>query len=570
MRNIFLEHDQWDTDSAGMLWDGDNLVGSIPMGVASVDFTGAVQDGDYIELSVGQVPGFVHVTVDGMPLQAEGGNVNFMAGEGPIRWVLPAGDVSIRMDGACSGGPVRLEGVRGLEAIDDEAETPAGVPVTVDVLANDMLEGEPVSLSDLAGPPEIVSGPQVGDAVVNEDGTITYTPPAGFSGEVELQYKIATPAPAAFYLAFVVGDGPEPLEWAEALDGEGNLISGFRIKLNGVPVDSTVIDGAGCYSVSPTPEGTYLLFGHFIGMSSDGSIYEWAASVLEIDSSGEIIARDDLGTHEEEGGGPTRGNYQVMGGGGFYYNGKVYSSVGVTSDFSGSDWSAGRYLVEMDRSLSHDRMLEIFGGEGPGEGLRVTQKHVTPQGAVLLNGGPSPMVIVNVPSWQVNYINSSLNTDYDAYQGSGAIAAGLIFIAGHAHEGDGMITAWDSYGDHLYTRPVGYLDLYSKLGNAAYIDGHMYLLFMDLSKSGWRIIKTDVEGVPDDSYTNNPGQVLPNFDSGFTVDDHGRVYIVQDGPGGYSYCRLDASGALDPTFGPAFGQQQRINAPYVEPEDPHD
>lgn len=82
-----------------------------------------------------------------------------------------------------------------LAANDDDATTPMNTPVTVPVLANDTLGDEPVTLGDLAGPPTIVTQPPAGTATVNDDGTITYTPPDGFTGEVEFQYMIKMPEP---------------------------------------------------------------------------------------------------------------------------------------------------------------------------------------------------------------------------------------------------------------------------------------------------------------------------------------------------------------------------------------
>lgn len=83
----------------------------------------------------------------------------------------------------------------GLVAEDDEATTSAGTPVTVDVLANDTYGDEPVSLSDLDGPPTIETQPQNGTVAVNADGTITYTPNPGFTGTDTFEYRITTPEP---------------------------------------------------------------------------------------------------------------------------------------------------------------------------------------------------------------------------------------------------------------------------------------------------------------------------------------------------------------------------------------
>lgn len=82
-----------------------------------------------------------------------------------------------------------------LVANDDEATTNANTPVTVDVLANDTLGDEPVTLSDLDGPPTIETQPQNGTVAVNADGTITYTPNPGFTGTDTFEYRITTPEP---------------------------------------------------------------------------------------------------------------------------------------------------------------------------------------------------------------------------------------------------------------------------------------------------------------------------------------------------------------------------------------
>lgn len=78
-----------------------------------------------------------------------------------------------------------------LVANNDVGQT-SGAPVTVAVLANDTLDGVPVSLDQLAGLPVITEPPSAGSASVNADGSITYTPPAGFVGEVEIEYEIST------------------------------------------------------------------------------------------------------------------------------------------------------------------------------------------------------------------------------------------------------------------------------------------------------------------------------------------------------------------------------------------
>jgi large repetitive protein len=68
-------------------------------------------------------------------------------------------------------------------AVDDHAETAAGAPVVIDVLANDFDEdGDELVVVDLTQPAH-------GTVVLNADGAVTYTPEAGFSGADSFTYR---------------------------------------------------------------------------------------------------------------------------------------------------------------------------------------------------------------------------------------------------------------------------------------------------------------------------------------------------------------------------------------------
>lgn len=70
-------------------------------------------------------------------------------------------------------------------AVDDEATTTVDVPVTVDVLSNDQSNnGETLTVNRL------VTLPSNGEAVINENSTITYTPNAGWFGKDSFIYEI--------------------------------------------------------------------------------------------------------------------------------------------------------------------------------------------------------------------------------------------------------------------------------------------------------------------------------------------------------------------------------------------
>ncbi|KIN72244.1 cadherin-like domain-containing protein [Sulfitobacter guttiformis] len=72
-------------------------------------------------------------------------------------------------------------------AADDVAETPEDTPVTIPVLANDTdPQGDPLTVTVATSPD--------GDVVINDDGTLTFTPNPDFNGPTTITYTVADPA----------------------------------------------------------------------------------------------------------------------------------------------------------------------------------------------------------------------------------------------------------------------------------------------------------------------------------------------------------------------------------------
>jgi len=72
-------------------------------------------------------------------------------------------------------------------AVDDEAVTPEDSPVVIDILANDFdPDGDPLTVT-------LLDPPANGSAVLNADGTVTYTPNSGFEGCDTFSYFICDP-----------------------------------------------------------------------------------------------------------------------------------------------------------------------------------------------------------------------------------------------------------------------------------------------------------------------------------------------------------------------------------------
>lgn len=98
-------------------------------------------------------------------------------------------------------------------AVADSAVTIAGQAVKIAVLSNDSdPDGDALKVTG-------VSALTYGTAVVNSDSTITYTPPAGFTGTATFSYTIADPAGLTSTAQVSVAVDPAPIVKVADLDG---------------------------------------------------------------------------------------------------------------------------------------------------------------------------------------------------------------------------------------------------------------------------------------------------------------------------------------------------------------
>jgi Ca2+-binding RTX toxin-like protein len=93
----------------------------------------------------------------------------------------------------------------GPQAEDDNVDTPLDTPVTVSVLDNDSdTEGDDLTVISASSPD--------GEVIINDDGTLTFTPNDGFTGEAQVNYTISDGEltdPAVLFVE--VGDGQTPV-----------------------------------------------------------------------------------------------------------------------------------------------------------------------------------------------------------------------------------------------------------------------------------------------------------------------------------------------------------------------
>jgi ribosomal protein L24E len=163
-------------------------------------------------------------------------------------------------------------------AADDWIDTDGTTPVAVDVLANDTAPAGSSSL--LSSSVTLLHGPANGKAVVNSDGTITYTASAGFSGTDSFQYTVADSAggvslPGHVYVRinrpaaadeWTDTDGTTPLTLnvlANASDPDGNQhLVASSVAIVAQPAHGTAVanaDGSITYTANGTFSGTDVL-----------------------------------------------------------------------------------------------------------------------------------------------------------------------------------------------------------------------------------------------------------------------------------------------------------------------
>ena len=110
-------------------------------------------------------------------------------GKDTIRYKVCDNGVPVMCDSAVlimNIRPAASEGNQRPFAIDDITSTPSGQAITINVKANDT-DPNP---TDTLGLPTILFRPSCGAAVVNSNGTVTYTPNAGYIGVCTMLYSV--------------------------------------------------------------------------------------------------------------------------------------------------------------------------------------------------------------------------------------------------------------------------------------------------------------------------------------------------------------------------------------------
>lgn len=161
-------------------------------------------------------------------------------------------------------------------AVDDSVSTDEDIPVTADVLANDYdVDGDPLQVS-------ISAGPSNGAAVVNPDGSITYTPDPDYNGPDSLTYSIGDPSGAAASAIVSITVTPvndPPVAGDDSAETEHFTPVTVYVLANDFDVDAdtltvALVSGPSNGTVSCTPDGYCTYSPNFLFLGFDGFIYQ--------------------------------------------------------------------------------------------------------------------------------------------------------------------------------------------------------------------------------------------------------------------------------------------------------
>ena len=115
----------------------------------------------------------------------------------PLDAIFPGGcgDLPVTIELSDRGAPLATATATLVEAalvaVNDTAVADFETPISIDVLANDTLGGNPVTPGALAGPPTVTTPPAHGTVSWN-GSTFDYTPDTGYCGHDTFTYEIQT------------------------------------------------------------------------------------------------------------------------------------------------------------------------------------------------------------------------------------------------------------------------------------------------------------------------------------------------------------------------------------------
>ncbi|GAB3713491.1 hypothetical protein GCM10027592_52770 [Spirosoma flavus] len=191
---------------------------------------------------------------------------------GPVSYTYTICDIA--QPGQCASAAVSLTVNTVIVTNPDQITTASGTPVSVSVLANDTRNGLPASATNVAV--TLASQPANGTAVVNPNGTVTYTPAPAFFGVNSFSYTacdISQPGQCSTNLVTVTVSPSRPLpandfnQTVRNIAVTGNVLTndresaGLPLTVNATPTvgpanGTLVLTAAGNYTYTPASSFT--------------------------------------------------------------------------------------------------------------------------------------------------------------------------------------------------------------------------------------------------------------------------------------------------------------------------
>ena len=190
-------------------------------------------------------------------------------------------------------------------AEDDSAETPINTPVTVSVLVNDSdPEGDALTVVSASSPD--------GEVVINDDGTLTFTPNDGFTGEAQVNYTISDGELVDPAILFVEVQDPDQAPTAvddvaetpeetpvviAVLDNDTDPNADPLTVINATsPNGDVVINDDGTIEFTPEPDFTGSTTITYTITDPDGNEDTASVDVTVTPANGAPVTEDDVAT----------------------------------------------------------------------------------------------------------------------------------------------------------------------------------------------------------------------------------------------------------------------------------
>lgn len=390
------------------------------------------------------------------------------------------------------------------QAEDDSAETFEDLPVTIPVLENDS-DPDCDALSVTA-----VTQPQSGSTQVNEDGTMTYRPGHGFTGQDQFVYRVTDgqgnsdeanvvvrvnrnlPSALGLLYSTFLGSTARDDGYAVAVDGRGFVYITGITKSAGLATanafDTSYNGGNDIFVAKYDPLGVLVYF-TYIGGSADD-----ADSVIAVDGNGIVY----LTGYTESTDFPTTDSSSTLAGA----RDAFVMQLDTNNDKSGlivSRYLGGR-AGEHGSLIARDRQGNIWvAGTTTSDNFPVTSD----ASQATLRGGYDAFLVKLGPKGELEYATYYGGTGFESSSGISLDASGNVYLVAITGSTDLPVSAdavQKEFGGGIYDSFVAKFDPSGKWLHSTYLgwngDDFLYDVAVDAAGSVYIVGDTSSQQMP--------------------------------------------------------------------------